>query len=1108
MKIITSKGKMRQGTQSCKKMVALLLFMFGIVISLPIQAQRNSPKKVQGRSIYYNQPPEGYSKLGTTDLYYSRKMGRVYVGNVAVGSIDLIGKFGDYFYSSTYGDYGYVVSMEVNQNNAQLVDCLTGSEIDGVTFVADVEQQGDMARVYYSVTNNNETDAIISLGVYDDVAVGDNISPNISRKLDSYGNPYGMTLMDNSGVQLCVLFGSGLAGVTGCDDFWFGSYNVNATAYSIAGHYSTGANYMVENAGYDCGIGWCWKNRTIKPGQTQIFSYLIAVGEVNLEPNSSFEVTPDDPEGWNDLSRPHKLTLEGTYESPAGLDGMIEYAVEDSEDWHQLTEMIPSGSTFCDSLVAMFDATREKHVIRLRTRDNVGNTTLLPSIEYLDVSFHEYSGIIDKTYTGDSIYQDVFCVDVESLQITTGKYSNNVDAGIATFYIEGVFPYTIGRKACSFHITPAQLTGDIELPFDNFEYNGQEQLPSWSFTNDSYESLEENKDYNVSYIDNIYPGTGKVRVVGIGNYTSELEKTFFIDKAQLRDELYSITLPANDISYDENEHTASATVATGVGEVVFSYTLHGESETLPNAPVNEGCYDIYCEITEGELYYGKANECIGSFAIYRFDETEWQSLGVLYTELMQMNVPITWNIAGGAKAVGTFEGLRIEEGHVVGISLADKGMTGLFPTSLLLFSRLEDLDLSNNDLSGDVSMAIAAVKLQNPHTFNSLKTLDISNNSYYGNIGILANCLSNLSSLDASSNKFEDLFPVLPASITDLDISNQKMERVVELNMSELSLEDVGTKVPTILLYDQVNRTYRNSINLLCTKADLATFNKYDTEEWAMQLQIADNQIFIPYVSAQNTYYGESGDTLNILNMIDIDATDGSSFRIALSFNSGDANFDGSINVLDLQSMINYMFDEYTNKPYNFTASNLWKDEVINVQDAVSLVNILLDNNNSSIQLPSKGLSVANVPQEKEPTVFVSNGNLIINAAELVSAFDIVVTTDTDFIINENILSSGFTCSTKKVGDQVHIVGYSLSGATLPVGENVLGTLNNGYVTSSMLADPEANEISTAFSSASTGINNVNSSEYITNEVYRINIGAKRTIVIGSNGKKYMQIEK
>ena len=134
--------------------------------------------------------------------------------------------------------------------------------------------------------------------------------------------------------------------------------------------------------------------------------------------------------------------------------------------------------------------------------------------------------------------------------------------------------------------------------------------------------------------------------------------------------------------------------------------------------------------------------------------------------------------------------------------------------------------------------------------------------------------------------------------------------------------------------------------------------------------------------------------------------------------------------------------------------------------------------------------------------------SMLENAAEPVSAFDIVVATESDYKINENILSSGFTCSTRQEGGQLHIVGYSLSGTTLPIGENVLGTVDDGYVISSMLADSEANEICTAFSSAPTGIGNNVYSDKATNEVYRFNVGAKRTIVIDSNGKKYMQIEK
>ena len=86
------------------------------------------------------------------------------------------------------------------------------------------------------------------------------------------------------------------------------------------------------------------------------------------------------------------------FERFGGLDGIIDYAVEDSEDWIALTDTLQSGDEFTASLLAMFDATKSTHIIRFRTRDLVGNTTLLHPIEYVDVSFHALSGIEEKTY--------------------------------------------------------------------------------------------------------------------------------------------------------------------------------------------------------------------------------------------------------------------------------------------------------------------------------------------------------------------------------------------------------------------------------------------------------------------------------------------------------------------------------------------------------------------------------------------------------------------------------------------------------------------------------------------------------------------------------------
>lgn len=1076
-------AKMLRAIRS-KECSVLLLGALCTGMTIPIFAQEK-PNKIQMRSVSYG-VPSGYTQVGTTMLYYYQSS----------SSIDIQGCFNGMYYGSTFSNGGYRVAMQVNNGSSIEVDCLTGSTLSGVTFSASIEQQGELAKICYVLTNTNGEDAVVSLGVHADVMIGNNDRAPISRRIDTSGNTYGVTMKDGNGAQLCVLFGSGLAGVTSVNDYWFGYYGLNRDPYQMVGNYSSGSNYMQENGSYDSGMGWCWKNRTIPAGATVVFSYLIGVGEVNLEPNSSFEVTPDDPEGWNDLSRPHKLTLEGVYESPAGLDGMIEYAVEDDEDWIQLTDMIPSGSTFNNSLVAMFDATRENHVIRFRTRDNVGNTTLLPSIEYKDVSFHEYSGIVDKTYTGDALYQDVSCVDEEGLNITTGGYSNNVNAGTASFNIEGVFPYTIGRKPCTFQINPQPLSGSLDLTIENYVYDGQQHCPGWSFTNETYAQLEEERDYQVVYADNIKPGTATLTVYGMGNYTAALSKTFLIDKAQLIDELFSIELPDADISYDGQEHQATASVSDGVGEVYFTYTLHGETSSLAEAPKEEGSYDIYMEIADGELYYGRTAEYVGSFSIYKFDEAEWQSLAVLFAEIKQMGTVLPWNLAEGAAKVGSFKELTVRAGHVVGVSLANKGLAGLFPMTLTAFPYLEALDLSGNNLSGDLPMTIAALKTKEPLTFSRLKNLDISSNRYNGNVGLLCNSITGLTSLNASCNKFEDLYPLPPSSLVDLDITNQEMDRIVELNMSDLSFDALSTQLPTILLYNHEIHDYNHSINLLCTKADLHSFDKYTTEEWAIQFAISEAGIAIPYVSRQNAYDGESGDLLNVLNMTGIDSSDGSSFRIKFYFSQGDANFVNGVDVTDLQATILYAFGEYRMYPFNFTAANTFKDETINIQDVICTVNLLLAMNEEQLAVVgSKQMSGARAmaADDTDASIFLRDGQIILYSKIPVASLSIAAHGD----VRWNLGAMGLQQSTSGG----NVVAYSLDGVTIPCNEEVIiGEYTDISICSASLSDSNAQAITTGFDgTVSTSIREITDEGLNSSEIYGISGYRKYTLTEGVN---------
>lgn len=1056
-----------------------LMLLISLSGDLYAESPKSPPKKVIARTVRYD-IPSGYEQVGATDVYCRKDY----------QSIDIIGRFGEQYYSSTYSDNGYRLAMQVGSGYAVGVDCLEGTEVDGVLCQVSVTQQGEFARVVYTVTNTNKNDTVISLGTHADVMIGNNDGAPISRRIDTIGNTYGLTMKDGNGAELCVLFGSGLVGVNSVSDFWFGHYGLNGEPYQMVGEYSSGSNYMEENGGYDSGMGWCWKNRTIPAYGSVEFSYLIGVGEVNLEPNSSFEVTPDDPDGWNDLSRPHRLSLEGLYESPAGQRGKIQYAVEDSEDWEDLTEEIESGSTFTASLVAVFDESKETHSISFRTMDAVGNTSMLSPIIYKDVRFHEVEGIEEKVYNwGDSIFQNNLTCDLPAEQYRIAGYRNNVNAGTATFSIEGVFPYSIGQKSYSYTILPLSVDGELILEQNELVYDGSPQCPVWRFSEESFTSLEMNSDYTVEWHDNIRPGTGQLTVKGKGNFTNELSANFIIDKAPLGDNLYTITLPTADVTYDSASHGAYIEVSEGVGMPKIFYSPAGMDELSEEAPVEEGKYDIFVEFADGEFYYGKEREKVFTFTIFNFDVDDWRTVLAIGPFLAERGGTITWDLSGGIATASHLDGLIIEEGKVVGLDLSNFSLSGNFPGELLSFSHLRTLDISGNSFGGQIE-AVAAYAQQNPIMFANISKLDISDNSFTGNLGLFAACFPKLSYLNASGNHLSDIYPMISEKVEYLDISTQTIDVTVEFNISQTSIEDLMKQIPTILIYDHAGQSYTKPLLLKCSAGD----------NFSMTFAYHDGAFGITDVSYQNVYHGKNGDILDLTAMSSDGTTIGAKMKIMVCFDKGDCNFDGLINILDLQSTILFAFDEYGRYPFNFTAADTFEDDKINVQDVICTANILLGINNR--QMPAQTRRSSKVqPEESEAYAYISDGKLYLESTRPVAAIDLQVDGPIDWKLGEFGMES--------VSTRRHLVGYSMSGMTLPTGSIVLGEVEeDSTILNCVLSDAEAQSISVSTNLIPSGIDIPESSEGGDSLIYDLNgrrinsLGGGINIVVKRDGSQ------
>ncbi len=126
--------------------------------------------------------------------------------------------------------------------------------------------------------------------------------------------------------------------------------------------------------------------------------------------------------------------------------------------------------------------------------------------------------------------------------------------------VSGTKQLTITAKP----LTPAMAAEDIAA----VTYTGLAQTPTVTVT-DGDKTLVLDRDYTVTYRDNVNAGTAKVTILGKGNYSGSVEKSFTIEKAALT--ITSATFA--DKTYDDS----NTAIVTGV---TFDGLQNGETLTL------------------------------------------------------------------------------------------------------------------------------------------------------------------------------------------------------------------------------------------------------------------------------------------------------------------------------------------------------------------------------------------------------------------------------------------------------------------------------------------------------------------------------------------------
>lgn len=168
-----------------------------------------------------------------------------------------------------------------------------------------------------------------------------------------------------------------------------------------------------------------------------------------------------------------------------------------------------------------------------------------------------------QTYTGEPItpkpeikYGDKVLEEGKDYDLT---YENNTGVGEAKVKVEFKGDYT-GEKEYTFEIAKKAVTDDnTEITgISNTAYTGAEIRPELVITVDG-RTLEADKDYTVTYENNINVGTATVTIKFIGNYDGEMNREFEITPFVVTDDNVKISSVADQI-YTGSEITPDVTV--------------------------------------------------------------------------------------------------------------------------------------------------------------------------------------------------------------------------------------------------------------------------------------------------------------------------------------------------------------------------------------------------------------------------------------------------------------------------------------------------------------------------------------------------------------------
>ena len=396
-----------------------------------------------------------------------------------------------------------------------------------------------------------------------------------------------------------------------------------------------------------------------------------------------------------------------------------------------------------------------------------------------------------------------------------------------------------------------------------------------------------------------------------------------------------------------------------------------------------------------------------------------------------------------------------------------------FPGVTFVNHRVTEINLSNHALYGTLSTSWTP-------ELPELTLLDLSRNNIGGDVTPLVAGMPKLQTLNLSYNRISQVSGALPASLRTLNLQSQMR---VFGNYTSGANEGFVDAIKSAS--DPVSATVGSRVSLSLPSLFYYNLNANDNSLRA-DIQVVD-------ANSPTTVYGTysyNGDgqgwkftprqTESIRLQPDTRValvTEGqwqrwSAWPAWLTAILGDANIDGSVNILDVQHTLNYILA--TAQPFNLWAANTYVDNIINVQDIVCTINIILGlpNEARSLSRSTEGTHAGDT--DAGFWIYEQHERIAAFASEDVSAIDVEIAGVTTDEVSLLLNNRDFQMIGQNTANGSRYIIYSPTGAVIPAGTQaaLLSMNRSGQPIAVSCADAAAREVGAAIGQA-TGIGHI-----------------------------------